>query len=60
MNVKFIRVFLQAAQIRDSLRFGADGYLDLAPRKLLLFLFIEIFTSSQGKLSLQLVTLPGA
>ena len=43
MNVKFIRIFLQAAQIRGSLRFGAEGYLDLASRKqLLLYFFFSL------------------
>ena len=43
MNVKFIHIFLQAAQIRGSLRFGAEGYLDLASRKqLLLYFFFSL------------------
>ena len=48
MNVKFIRVFLQAAQIRGSLRFGAEGYLDLASRKLLYFFFSLRFLQAAG------------
>ena len=50
MNVKFIHVFLQAAQIRGSLRFGAEGYLDLASRKLSYFFFSLRFLQAAGKI----------
>ena len=50
MNVKFIRVYLQAAQIRGSLRFGAEGYLDLTSRKLLYFFFSLRFLQAAGKI----------